>query len=52
MAVPRDVFSVVDLWIACRRDKALPSAGGSGDQVAALVDAFAALDRMMNDVGA
>lgn len=50
--IPAWVFAVVDLWFACRRHMgmmgsftALPSAGGVGDQPAALMDAFMLLDQ-------
>lgn len=50
--MPGWVFGVVDLWLRCRRNMgmlgsftALPCPGGIGDQPAALMDAFALLDR-------
>lgn len=42
---------MVDLWIACRlrKDAALPTAGGVGDQPAALMDEFRLLDALSQE---
>lgn len=54
--MPRQIYEVVDLWLACRRAgamkaTALPCIGGVGDQPAALMDAFAFLDDMIGKDG-
>lgn len=53
LAVPAQYRAVVQLWLRCREfgggmgGRALPGPGGVGDQPAALMDAFRALDGMM-----
>lgn len=55
--MPHDVRAAVRLWLMCRKwgsggmgaGAFLPGGGGLGDQSAALVDAFALLDRMLEN---
>lgn len=52
MALPAWIWGVLNLWLTCRRGggmmgtfTALPCAGGVGDQPAALIEAFAILEK-------
>lgn len=55
--MPADVRAAVRLWLMCRKwgsggiggAAVLPGGGGLGDQPAALIDAFALLDRMLEN---